>query len=111
MNRIELVKRIARESRTTHSPLTQAQVRQALDALFAALAEELTQPGGGRVEIEHFGVLESRIIRSSRRGRLMGADGVTRIPPAERRVITFRAAKRLRGRCRQRDQSTRRPDR
>jgi len=56
------------------------------------LAEELTHPGG-RVEIEHFGVLESRLIRNSPRGRLTGADGVTRTPPSKRLVITFQAAK------------------
>lgn len=92
MNKTELVKRIARESKVTHSPLTQAQVRQVLDALFAALTEELSQPGG-RVEIEHFGVLESRLVKNSPNGRLMGKDGVTRKPPSERLVITFRAAK------------------
>jgi len=95
VNKTELVKRIARESKATHAPLTRAQVRQVLDALFEALAEELTQPGG-RVEIEHFGVLESRLIRNSPRGRLTGKDGTTRQPPRERLVITFRAAKGLR---------------
>jgi nucleoid DNA-binding protein len=95
VNKIELVKRIARESKATHSPLMQAQVRQVLDSLFAALTEELSQPGG-RVEIEHFGVLESRLIRNSPRGRLTSKDGVTRHPPSERLVITFRAAKGLR---------------
>jgi nucleoid DNA-binding protein len=94
VNKTELVKRIARESKVTHSPLTQAQVRQVLDALFAALTEELSRPGG-RVEIEHFGVLESRLIRNSPHGRLIGRDGVTRQPPRERLVITFRAAKGL----------------
>ena len=97
MNKTELVKRIARESKTTHSPLTRAQVRQVLDALFEALAEELTQPDG-RVEIEHFGVLKSRLIRNSSRGRLTGKDGVKRQPPSERLVITFRAAKGLKKR-------------
>lgn len=94
MNKTELVKRIARESKVTHSPLTQAQVRQVLDALFAALTEELSQPGG-RVEIEHFGVLESRLVKNSPRGRLIGRDGVTRTPPKERLVVTFRLAKRV----------------
>jgi nucleoid DNA-binding protein len=94
VNKTELVKRIAKESKVTHSPLTRKQVRQVLDALFEALAEELTQPGG-RVEIEHFGVLESRLIRNSPRGRLIGKDGITRRPPKERLVITFRAAKGL----------------
>ncbi len=92
MNKTELVKRIARESKVTHSPLTQAQVRQVLDALFAALTEELSRPGG-RVEIEHFGVLESRLVNNSPYGRLMGKDGITRTPPKERLVVTFRAAK------------------
>lgn len=95
MNKTELVKRIARESKVTHSPLTQAQVRQVLDALFAALTEELSQPGG-RVEIEHFGVLESRLVKNSPHGRLMGRDGVTRIPPKDRLVVTCRIAKRFR---------------
>lgn len=94
MNKTELVKHIARESKATHSPLTREQVRQVLDALFEALAEELSGPGG-RVEIEHFGVLESRLIRNSPRGRLTGKDGITRKPPSERLVITFRAAKGL----------------
>lgn len=94
MNKTELVKRIARESKVTHSPLTQAQVRQVLDALFAALTKELSQPGG-RVEIEHFGVLESRLVKNSPHGRLMGRDGVERCPPKTRRVVTFRAAKSL----------------
>jgi nucleoid DNA-binding protein len=92
VNKTELVKRIARESKVTHSPLTQAQVRQVLDALFAALTEELSRPGG-RVEIEHFGVLESRLVRNSPNGRLIGRDGVARQPPSGRLVITFRAAK------------------
>lgn len=96
MNKTKLVKRIARESKTTHSPLTQAQVQQVLDALFDALAAELTRPEGGRVEIEHFGVLESRVIRVRSAGRLTGRDGVTRQPPTTRRVITFRVAKKLR---------------
>ncbi|MBL8165266.1 MAG: HU family DNA-binding protein [Anaerolineae bacterium] len=95
MNKTELVKRIARESKVTHSPLTQAQVRQVLDALFAALTEELSRPGG-RVEIEHFGVLESRLIPNSPRGRLIGKDGVVRQPPSEKRIIIFRTAKYLR---------------
>jgi nucleoid DNA-binding protein len=95
VNKTELVKRIARESKVTHSPLTQAQVRQVLDALFAALTEELSQPGG-RVEIEHFGVLESRLVKNSPNGRLIGRDGVRRIPPIERFVIMFRASKRVR---------------
>jgi nucleoid DNA-binding protein len=95
VNKTELVKLIARESKITHSPLTQAQVRQVLDALFAALTEELSRPGG-RVEIEHFGVLESRFVKNSPRGRLIGKDGVVRTPPNERLVITFRAAKGLR---------------
>jgi nucleoid DNA-binding protein len=97
VNRTELVKRIARQSKVTASPLTQAQVRQVVDALFGLLAEELARPGG-RVEIEHFAVLESRLIRSSSRGRLTSSDGITRTPPEERLVITFRAAKRLRKR-------------
>ncbi|MBI5668396.1 MAG: HU family DNA-binding protein [Chloroflexi bacterium] len=95
MNKTELVKRIARESKVTHSPLTQAQVQQVLDALFATLTEELSQPGG-RVEIEHFGVLESRLMRNSPHGQLIGRDGVVRQPPSERLVITFRCAKRVR---------------
>lgn len=95
MNKTELVKRIARQSKVTHSPLTQAQVRQVLDALFAALTEELSQPGG-RVEIEHFGVLESRLVKNSPLSRLTGKDGVTRTPPKERLVVTFRSAKCLR---------------
>jgi nucleoid DNA-binding protein len=95
MNKSELVKRIAGESKATHSPLTRAQVQQVLDALFVALAEELTRPEGGRVEIEHFGVLESRVIRVRSAGRLTGRDGVMRTPPGTRRVITFRAAKGL----------------
>lgn len=95
MNKTELVKRIARESKVTHSPLTQAQVRQVLDALFAALTEELSQPGG-RVEIEHFGILESRLVKNSLNGRLIGRDGVTRKPPSERLVIVFRTARKLR---------------
>lgn len=98
MNKTELVKRIARESKVTHSPLTQAQVRQVLDALFAALTEELSQPGG-RVEIEHFGVLESRVVKNSQRGRLMGLDGEIRHPRAERLITTLRISKSLR-RCR-----------
>lgn len=97
MNKTELVKRIAHESKVTHSPLTQAQVRQVLDALFAALTEELSQPGG-RVEIEHFGVLESRLVKNSPQGRLIGRDGITRTPPEERLVITFRSGKQLRSR-------------
>jgi nucleoid DNA-binding protein len=97
VNKTELVKRIARESKVTHSPLTQAQVRQVLDALFVVLTEELSRPSG-RVEIEHFGVLESRLIRNSPHGRLTGKDGVTRTPPEARLVITFRAAKRLKQR-------------
>jgi len=100
MNKTELVKRIARESKATHSPLTRSQVRQVLDALFDALAEELTQPGG-RVEIQHFGVLESRLIRNSPRGRLIGKDGVTRQPSSERLVITFRAARSLKSQNKQ----------
>lgn len=94
MNKTELVKRIARESKVTHSPLTQAQVRQVLDALFTALTEELSQPGG-RVEIEHFGVLESRMVKNSPNGRLMGRDGFMRTPLKDRLVVTFRAAKQL----------------
>jgi nucleoid DNA-binding protein len=92
VNKTELVKRIARESKVTHSPLTQAQVRQVLDALFTALTKELSQPGG-RVEIEHFGVLESRLVKNGQNGRLIGRDGIMRIPPKERFVVTFRAAK------------------
>lgn len=96
MNRTELVRRIARQSKVTHSPLTRSQVRAVLDALFVLLAEELVRPEGGRVEIEHFGVLESRVIRNSPHGRLTSSDGIRRTPPRERLVITFRAAKRLR---------------
>lgn len=96
MNKTELIHRIARESKATASPLTRAQVRQVIDALFNAMAEELTQPDG-RVEIEHFGVLVSHLIENSPRGKLVGKDGVTRRPPKSRLVITFRAAKRLRG--------------
>lgn len=92
MNKSELVKRIARESKRTQSPLTQAQVQQVLDALFAAMADELARPHG-RVEIEHFGVLESRLIRNSPNGRLIGKDGVVRQPPKERKVVTFRKAR------------------
>jgi nucleoid DNA-binding protein len=95
VNKTELVKRIARESKVTHSPLTQAQVRQVLDALFAALTEELSQPGG-RVEIEHFGVLESRLVRNSPQGRLMGKHGIIRVPPKVRLVVTYRMAKHFR---------------
>jgi nucleoid DNA-binding protein len=95
VNKTELVKRIARESKVTHSPLTQAQVRQVLDALFAALTEELSQPGG-RVEIEHFGVLESRLVKNSPLSRLIGIDGKTRHPHSERLVITLRVSKSLR---------------
>jgi nucleoid DNA-binding protein len=94
VNKTELVKRIARESKITHSPLTQAQVRQALDALFTALTEELSQPGG-RVEIEHFAVLESRLVKNSSSGWLISKDGVTRIPPKDRLVVTCRIAKRF----------------
>jgi nucleoid DNA-binding protein len=89
VNKSDLVKRIARESKLTHSPLTQTQVQQVLDALFTALTEELSRPGG-RVEIEHFGVLESRLIPNSPRGLLVGKDGVVRKPPTKRLVITFR---------------------
>jgi nucleoid DNA-binding protein len=95
VNKSELVKRIARESKLTHSPLTQAQVQQVLDSLFVAMADELARPRG-RVEIEHFGVLESRLVKNSPNGRLVGKDGVVRQPPSERRVITFRAAKTMR---------------
>lgn len=70
-------------------------MRQVLDALFAALTEELSQPSG-RVEIEHLGVMESRLVKNSPNGRLMGKDGVTRQPPCERLVITFRGANTLR---------------
>lgn len=94
MNKSDLVKRIARESKRTHSPLTQAQVQQVLDALFETLADELARPHG-RVEIEHFGVLESRVVKNSPKGRLVGKDGVVRQPPRERRMITFRMAKAL----------------
>ncbi|MBZ0280741.1 MAG: HU family DNA-binding protein [Anaerolineae bacterium] len=99
MNKTELVKRIARESKATHSPLTQAQVRQVLDALFVALTEELSQ-SGGRVEIEHFGVLESRVISNSPHGKLIGQDGIIRQPSTERFIVIFRAAKTLRHKLR-----------
>ncbi len=95
MNKSDLVKRIARQSKLTHAPLTQAQVQQVLDSLFTLLAEELSRPGG-RVEIEHFGVLESRLIPNSPRGLLIGKDGVTRKPPTERLVSTFRMSKKVR---------------
>ncbi|MBI5668407.1 MAG: HU family DNA-binding protein [Chloroflexi bacterium] len=78
-------------------PLTQAQVRQVLDALFAALTEELSQPGG-RVEIEHFGVLESHLLPNSAQGKLIGTDGISRQPPSRRLTTTFRASKSLKQR-------------
>jgi nucleoid DNA-binding protein len=82
VNKTRLVNQIARESKVTASPLTQAQVRQVVEAAFAVLAEVLARPGG-RVEIEHFGVLR-------------GKDGGRRRLPSQRVVVTFRASKRLR---------------
>jgi nucleoid DNA-binding protein len=82
VNKTRLVNQIARESKVTASPLTQSQVRQVVEAAFAVLAEVLARPGG-RVEIEHFGVLR-------------GKDGVRRRLPSQRVVVTFRASKRLR---------------
>lgn len=64
-------------------------MRQVLEALFAALIEELSQPGG-RVEIEHLGALESRLVKNSPRGRLMGKHGIIRVPPKDRLAVTYR---------------------
>jgi nucleoid DNA-binding protein len=89
------LKRIARESKVTYSPLTEEQVRQVLEALFAALTEELSQPGV-HVEIEHFGVLESRLVKNNPRGRLMGKHDIIRALPKDRLVVTYRMAKHFR---------------
>jgi nucleoid DNA-binding protein len=95
VNKTRLVNQIARESKVTASPLTQSQVRQVVEAAFAVLAEVLARPGG-RVEIEHFGVLESRLLATRPCGVLRGKDGGRRRLPSQRVVVTFRASKRLR---------------
>lgn len=95
VNKSDLVNHIAKESKFTNSPMTRAQVRQVIDALFEVMAAELTVEGG-RVEIEHFGVWECRTTQNKNHGELSGTDGVKRKPPMNYFLIKFRAAKKLR---------------
>ncbi|MCA9885054.1 MAG: HU family DNA-binding protein [Anaerolineae bacterium] len=96
MNKTELVKQIARESKFTDRPLTRDQVRWVIDALFAAIQTELAT-NGARVEIEHFGVWENRIVKNQDRSRLAG----NIVPVSEHSIVTFRTSKQFRAQLKQ----------
>ncbi|MCB9460154.1 MAG: HU family DNA-binding protein [Anaerolineaceae bacterium] len=95
MNKTELVKQIARESKYTDTPVTRTQVRWVVDALFEAIRMELADEDS-RVEIEHFGVWERHTVHRLNTGTLVNKDGARRIPAKSHSRITFRTAKRLR---------------
>ena len=82
MTKRTTVQQVGRRTR-----LSNRDVRAMLDALIAVWAEELAR--GGRVEIEHFLVLEVHTV----------AYAANRLLPARRyRRVTVRASKRLRER-------------
>ena len=70
-------------------------VERMLEALVAVWSDELA--AGGRIELEHFLVLEvQRVDRGERRGMLRSGE-----PPRVIHRLVVRASKRLRGRLRQ----------
>lgn len=73
--------------------LTASEIERLVNALFAAVVDQLDS--GGRVEIRGFGIFSSRV-RDARRGRNPRTGAETPVP--SKRVIHFRPGKEMRGR-------------
>jgi integration host factor subunit beta len=93
MNKRELVAAAARRT-----PLTQRQVRQALDALLEAITDALTE--GEPVALSDFGRF---LVQSYPGRRLRRFDGAGNCVVEDRRVPVFRSSAALRRRVKEKD--------